>query len=208
MNIFKKIWSRRYVASLTKNEWPIIIEKLVSASGGLSEAFFSGCVESVRSNSDIKDANIINSTLNQESQNILKGFLSLQMLRYIKVANYITQSEYPEFVHQFMATLSGDKLEAVEEFYKKYEELFDNNELPLSSIFLTDLFETIVDKKCPIDIAFYFLSQPTYELFKNFTYLTVSDAFKDKYECEYVKEAGKKYYRNYLYAEYMKKLGL
>lgn len=208
MNIFKKIWSRRHVASLKKVDWPPIIEKLVNTSSGLSEAFLTECVESIRSNTELKDVNIVNSTLNGESQNILKGFIGVQMLRYIKVALYIPLSEYPEFEQQFMAKLAGDNIEAVEEFKKKYEELFDNNELSLSSIFLTDLFETIADKKCPIDIAFFFLSQPTYELFKHFIYLTVSDAFNDNYECKYIKQRAKQYHQDHLYNECMNKLGL
>lgn len=208
VNIFKKIWSRRYVASLTKNEWHAIIAQIVSQSGALSEVFYGSCVASVNSNPDLKDANIINSQPTQESHSILNGFLSAQMLRYIKVANYISPSERLEFSRQFMMELTGGALGSVEDYYKVYEDLLDKNPLSLPATFLTDLFENIMDKKSPVDIAFYFMSQPTYEIFKHFIYFIVSNAFKDKYECEHIREAAKQYYQNALYVEYMAKLGL
>jgi hypothetical protein len=208
VNIFKKIWSRRHVASLAKNDWHPIIENLVIQSGVLTGAFYSACTVSVSSSSDLNDVKVINPEPIQKAHNILNGFLSAQMLRYIKVANYISPSEHHDFSRQLLGKLAGNNLEDVEEFYKLYDGLLDQNPVSLPATFLTDLFETMVDRQSPVDIAFLFMSQPTYDIFKYFVYFTVSNAFQDKYECEHLEGAVKQYYQNRLYAEYMDKLGL
>lgn len=200
MNILKNIWSRRYLATMKPKEWPIVIEAIDITMNSLSKAFYNACIAFINNERQC-DGLKVNRSPNTIADNILKTIQCVHIMQYIKTANYIRPKEIVIFERQLLDYVLYNYGDESLKLYHQYNISYAN-QLALSITMMTDLFETIVDRQCPIDIAMLFLAEPTYELFKRFIFVNAASSFKDSYQTELISKDGKQYYKERLYEMY------